>query len=246
MTSKNIQTGETEMELTPNDLRNYEFSTQMRGYDRGEVAELLNVVASGLEKLKQDNLKLSMELDSVKTQLASLKEHEDTIKGAAIDARRAADRVKAEAKAEVEQMIAHAKERASELVSSKEAAVKGLKEQIAQLQGSKRQYVENLRRLLSSHMEVVEQIAAAADDEVDLAGVPDETEGGLDIEESTDVTINKRESIATQPKKQRAIRTEEANQADQIIEVAQQEQPQAPQPALEPEAVAEEPPVPQE
>ncbi len=251
MTSKNIQTGETDMELSPNDLRNYEFNTQMRGYDRGEVTELLNVVASGLEKLKQDNLKLSMELDSVKTQLSALKEHEDTIKGAAIDARRAADRVKAEAKAEVEQMIAHAKEKASELVDSKEAAVTGLKEQIAQLQQAKRQYVDNLRRLLRSHLDVVDQIAAAADDEqLALDDVPDQTDGNLDIEESTDVTIGKRETIGSQPRKQQPIRTEEANQADQIIEVAPQEQPQAPppepQPARQPEAVAEEPPAQQE
>jgi DivIVA domain-containing protein len=242
MTSKNIQTGETEMELTPNDLRNYEFSTQMRGYDRGEVAELLNVVSSGLERLKQDNLKLSMELDSVKTQLASIKEHEDTIKGAAIDARRAADRVKAEAKAEVEQMIAQAKEKASELVASKEAAVKGLKEQITQLKQAKRQYVENLRRLLRSHLEVVEQIAAAADDEqLNLDDVPDQTDSGLEIEDSTDVTVGKREGLASRPSRHETIRTEEANQADRIIEVPDQQQ-QTPTPEPAPSEPANEPP----
>ena len=48
------------MDLSPNDIRNYEFPSQMRGYDKEEVDNLLEQVAAALEEARQQNLKLSM------------------------------------------------------------------------------------------------------------------------------------------------------------------------------------------
>ena len=79
------------MDLSPNDVRNYEFSTQMRGYARDDVDDFREQIAAAMEILKQENHKLSMEIDSVKMQLSGLRHFEDTIKDAAIDARRNAD-----------------------------------------------------------------------------------------------------------------------------------------------------------
>ena len=67
------------MSLTPNDIRNYEFSNQMRGYDKEEVDDFLEQTARALEEVKQENLKLSMEMDSLKSQLAGLRQFEDKI-----------------------------------------------------------------------------------------------------------------------------------------------------------------------
>ncbi len=61
------------MDLSPNDIRNYEFSNQMRGYDKEEVDSFLDKIAEGLENLKQDNLKLSMEIDSLRSQISAFK-----------------------------------------------------------------------------------------------------------------------------------------------------------------------------
>ena len=44
------------MDLSPNDIRNYEFSTQMRGYSKDEVESLLEQVAAALEAVKQEDI----------------------------------------------------------------------------------------------------------------------------------------------------------------------------------------------
>ena len=75
------------MDLSPNDIRGYEFPNQMRGYDKDEVDNFLEQVANAFEEMKQQNLKYSMEIESLKSQLSGLKQFEDTIKSAAIDAR---------------------------------------------------------------------------------------------------------------------------------------------------------------
>ncbi|MFQ5452850.1 MAG: DivIVA domain-containing protein, partial [Candidatus Zixiibacteriota bacterium] len=93
------------MDLSPNDIRNQEFSNKMRGYDKEDVDNFLEKVAEALENARQENLKLSMEIDSLNTQITGLKQFEDTIKNAAIDARRNADLTIANAKKEADLIL---------------------------------------------------------------------------------------------------------------------------------------------
>ena len=39
------------MDLSPNDIRNYEFPSQMRGYDKDEVDSLLEQIAAAMEEI---------------------------------------------------------------------------------------------------------------------------------------------------------------------------------------------------
>ena len=122
------------MDLTPNDIRNYEFSSQMRGYDKDEVDTFLNQVASALEEMKQENLKQSLEVDSLKTQIAGLREFEDTIKNAAIDARRNADMTISNAKKEAELILNKAKAEGDKIVGSRSKQISDLENKIAKME----------------------------------------------------------------------------------------------------------------
>jgi len=145
--------------LTPNDIRNYEFSNQMRGFDKDEVKEFLEQVAVVLDTLKQENLKLSMQTDSLKTQLESVKQFEDTIKGAAIDARRNADATVADAKEQAHAILAKAKDEAEELITSREQQVQQLEQTLTKLELSRTSYLTKLRDLIDSHRELVDEVA---------------------------------------------------------------------------------------
>ena len=145
--------------LSPNDIRNYEFSNQMRGFDKDEVKEFLEQVAVVLDTLKQENLKLSMQTDSLKTQLESVKQFEDTIKGAAIDARRNADATVADAKEKAHAIMATAKEEAEELITSRERRVQQLEQTLTKLEMSRTSYLTKLRDLIDSHRELVDEVA---------------------------------------------------------------------------------------
>lgn len=195
------------MDLSPNDIRNYEFAHQLRGYDREEVDDFQEDVAAALEALKQENLKLAMEIDSLKTQLAGLRQFEDTIKSAAIDARRNADLTVGNAKQEAELILSRAKTETMEIIGSRAQKVGEIEDQISKLQLAKRSYLSKLRNLIKSHLEVLEE---GTDSEVAA-----ESKGGLEVTESTEISRQKLETIATKPDQSGPIKTEEASVTEQ-------------------------------
>ena len=207
------------MELSPNDIRNYEFANQMRGYSKEEVDNLLEQVAAAMEALKQENLKLSMEIDSLKTQLAGLRQFEDTIKSAAIDARRYADLTVGNAKKEAELILSGAKTEVDSILGSRTRKVGEIEDQITKLQLAKKSYLSKLRNLIKSHLEVLEDVVSGE--------VIAEPKSRLEVTESIEVTRKKLETIATRPDKTGPIKTEEANAAEQIV-------PASPTPEEEP------------
>jgi cell division initiation protein len=180
------------MELSPNDIRGYEFRSQMRGYDREEVDRFLDQAADALEETKQQNLKLSMEMESLKSQVAGLKQFEDTIKSAAIDARRNADMTVATAKQEAEMIITRAKSEAESIVINRTKEIGEIESQITRLGLTKKSYLSKIRNLIQSHLEMV--------DEVDSGEVPlQDTDNRITVTESKDVTTETRETVAQQP-----------------------------------------------
>ena len=196
------------MDLSPNDIRNYNFPSQMRGYDKEEVDNLLEQVAVALEDARQQNLKLSMEVGTLRTQFTALKEFEDTIKNAAIDARRNADSTIANAKKEAQEIIAKVKEQVEQLATSYQAKKAETEKQMARLEQVKRSYISELRSLINCHLDMVDEIATAdikkdihgdsGDDPVDEPrGASDS--GGIEVTESEDMTRQKVETLADKP-----------------------------------------------
>jgi len=202
---------EKNMDLSPNDIRNYEFNNQMRGYDKEEVNSFLEQVATALENLKQENLKLSMEADSLKTQLAGLRQFEDTIKSAAIDARRNADMTVENAKKEAELILSQAKAEADKIIGSRADQLNQYHDQISKLELAKQTYVNKLRHLIKSHLELVNEIAE------DDPTAATKTTSSIEVTESTEVTREKLETIADKPSASEPIKTEEANAPEKIV-----------------------------
>ncbi|HUV29590.1 MAG TPA: DivIVA domain-containing protein [Acidobacteriota bacterium] len=207
------------MDLTPNDIRNYEFPTQLRGYEKDAVDECMEQVAASLETAKQENLRLSMEIESLKSQLAGLKQFEDTIKNAAIDARRNADITMANARQEGESLLAQAKKEAENVLEIRSRQITDIEEKVAQLNLTKKSYMSKLKGLISSHLELVEEIAQSTPTRTD--------EDALDITDSAEVQAKTRETIATPPSRQEGIKTEEANAPGEIRPVMPDEEMEA-------------------
>ena len=180
------------MELSPNDIRGYEFRNQMRGYDREEVDRFLDQVADALEEAKQQSLRLSIEMESLKSQLAGMKQFEDTIKSAAIDARRNADMTVATGKQEAAMIITRAKSEAESIIVNRTKEIGDIESQITRLGLTKKSYLSKIRNLIQSHLEMV--------DEIDSGEVPrEQAESRITVTESKDVTTDVRETVAQQP-----------------------------------------------
>ena len=192
------------MDLSPNDVRNFEFPNQMRGYDKDEVNSFKESVADSLEAARQENLKLSMEIESLQSQLSGLKQFEETIKNAAIDARRNADMTVANAKQEAELILSKAKAEAERELGSRTQQVDDIEEQITRLELTKRSYLSKVRNLIKSHLELVEEIGESESDQK-------KREDEIEVTSSNEVEASARETVASEPAEQEAIKTEEAN-----------------------------------
>jgi len=205
------------MDLTPNDVRNYEFSNQMRGYSKDEVDSFLDQVAGALEAAKQEQLKLSMEVESLRSQLSGLKQFEETIKSAAIDARRNADLTVANAKQEADMIMSKARQEAESLVTKKAQSLAEIENQITKLSLTKKSYLNKIRAMIQSHLEMIEEI-----DTSDIDAVSGNKGQKLDITESKDVTTEHRESLAAKPAR-RAPKTETIEQQATLSSIEEEE-----------------------
>ncbi|PWB73822.1 hypothetical protein C3F09_04715 [candidate division GN15 bacterium] len=200
------------MELTPNDIRNYEFSNVLRGYDKEAVDAFKEQVALTLETLKQENLKLTMEVESTRIQLAGLKQFEDAIKNAAIDARRNADQTIANAKKEAETILSKATTDAEQALTTRSQRHAELESAIEKLDLAKKSYLGRLRQLISSHLEWLEEFSIADGRQTLI-----EEDNHLDVTETSELITTKRETVATAPSTQPDVVLEEANAAGKII-----------------------------
>ncbi|MBD3402717.1 hypothetical protein GF420_07465, partial [candidate division GN15 bacterium] len=188
---------------------------------REEVDGFREQMAQAFETLKQEQVKLSMENESLKNQLAALKQFEDTIKSAAIDARRNADMTLANAKKEAEEILNQARNQAEEIKQSHSALIEKHDAEKTKLELARKSYISKLRQLIQNHLELVDEIATAETPEVK----PEKkSENDLEITESSEMARNTRETVATQPSRQQAIKTEEANASSEIVEVAEADQ----------------------
>jgi len=202
------------MELNPNDIRNYEFASQMRGYDKEEVDSFLEQIAGAMEGLKEENMKLTTELASVKLQLNKLREFEDSIKNAAIDARHNADTLVAGARKEVEELLNNARKEVETIEQTAAQRITDIKKELAQMELTRKSYLTKLRELINSHLEILEEISAddarreiaeAASEFEHAAPAPSlpdfnlsDSSDNIQVSDSSEVTRESRESIANQ------------------------------------------------
>ena len=177
------------MVFTPNDIRNIELSTQMRGYHKEEVDDLLEQVAQALESEKQQNLRLTMEVDSLKQQLATLREFEDTIKNAAIDARRHADQTMADARKEAESILAGAKAQVDRALGSQSKQLQDLRMRLAKAEEIKDSYLNKLRELIETHLHMVD-----ATDTTAFVALKED----IEVTDSSEVERDSMETVGTE------------------------------------------------
>ena len=177
------------MDLTPNDIRNFEFPTQLRGYDKDTVEKFAEQVAEALETLKQQNVKLSMEFESTKSQLDGLKQFEDAIKSAAIDARRNADQTVATAQKDADKILSDAREQAENTIKANQHKLESIHAQLKKIGITRASYISQLQEMMHTHLAMIDAIEK--DDAMAIS--PDEQ---IDITDSAEVDESQKETLA--------------------------------------------------
>lgn len=229
------------MELSPTDIRNHQFASQMRGYDKTEVDTFKEQAAQALEHAKQESIRANMELESIKLQLATLRQFEDTIKGAAIDARRNADATMATARKEAEMILQKTKGEVETLISTRRQRIAEAEAQMERVELIRDAFLQKVRAMITSHLELLQSATTSEpgprhqQPPKDTPQYPSPTpkkpavdQDKLEITDSSEVKRTRRETVGSAPAKAIHDITEEANAPSHIVPVAAHSAPADP------------------
>ncbi|GGI65872.1 MULTISPECIES: DivIVA domain-containing protein [Enterococcus] len=108
------------MALTPLDIQNKTFQTKMRGYEKDEVDDFLDLIVRDYEDSVQKNRELEKALKHAEEKLEYFNELKDALNQSIIVAQDTADKVKTSASKESEVIVTSAQNKADEMIAKAE------------------------------------------------------------------------------------------------------------------------------
>jgi len=144
------------MRITPLDIQQKQFSTRFRGFDMEEVDSFLELIREEMEELLRDNANLREESRRYEKQLKEYKSIETTLKDTLISTQQMVEEYRSNAKKEAELLKKEAKMKAEEMLKEAQENVVKVHEDITDLKGVRRHFKEELRRLIESHLSMME------------------------------------------------------------------------------------------
>ena len=149
MTDDKLQP-ERPMKVTPLDLRQSRFKTVMRGYDKTEVAALLEAVADDYESALRENDRLRQEVARLEAVLTQHRELEGSLKSMLISAQKVADDVRDTAQAEALRIVREAEGRAELLQEKAAARLEDVQREIDGLKMKRRETESGIESLIAT------------------------------------------------------------------------------------------------
>lgn len=147
------------MKLSPLDLRHHDFRTTMRGYDKAQVQDILEMAADSLETLSREVQQLRQELSRRDEALDELREGESELRRAVISAERLGTELKEQAQREAERIVQDAKLRRERMLQETELELSNLKADYARTEREHRLFREQFKGMLRAYAHTLEDEA---------------------------------------------------------------------------------------
>jgi cell division initiation protein len=144
------------MRLTPIDIQQQEFGHRLRGYDRKEVENFLDLVAAQMGELSRDNSQMRSEISQLKREIEEHRDREETLREAMLTAQRAIDEIRDVAKKEAELVVTEAEMRAEKIVHSAHGRVTKLVDEVNDLKRQRTRAIEEIRSVLNTHTKLLD------------------------------------------------------------------------------------------
>lgn len=144
------------MRITPLDIQQKEFRVKFRGFDVEEVDSFLELLREEMEELLRENANLREEVKRLQTQLKEYKNIETTLRDTLIATQQMVEEFKETARKEAELIKKEAELKAEEMFKKAQEKVIKIHEDITDLKGVRRHFKEELRRLIESHLGMLE------------------------------------------------------------------------------------------
>ncbi len=158
--------------LPPHELKNKGFTKAMRGYNPVEVDEYIDFLIDKYTELYRDNDELERKLKTALTRLDELKNDEDSIRSTLIDAKHAANKIKADAEDRAENIVKSAKASCNTILSDFNAKIEEGRDILAELQRDAFALKSELFARYSEHITFIEKLTEGMDE----SSIPDTSE----------------------------------------------------------------------
>lgn len=144
------------MRITPLDIQQKQFPVKFRGFDEEEVDAFLELVREEMEELLRENANLREEVKRLEKNLKEYKGIESTLKETLISTQQMVEEYKTSAQKNAELLIKDAELRADEILKDAQMKVVKIHEDITNLKGIRIHFREELKRLIESHLGMME------------------------------------------------------------------------------------------
>ena len=145
------------MGLTPNEIRNHEFSSSFRGFSQSEVEAFKEAAASALEEAKVEILKLTEEKESLGAKYSELKSIEETLKTTVIEAQKSAEQIMANSKKEAELIITDARQKRDMAIEEKHRKLSEIEARIHDLDMMRKSFYTRLKAEIEAYLKLINQ-----------------------------------------------------------------------------------------
>lgn len=144
------------MRITPLDIQQKQFATRFRGFDMEEVDSFLELIREEMEELLRENANLREEARRFEKQLKEYKNIEVTLRDTLVKTQEMVEEYKSTAIKDAELIKKEAELKADEIVKGAQERVVKIHEDITDLKGIRRHFREEVRRLIESHLGMLE------------------------------------------------------------------------------------------
>jgi len=144
------------MRITPLDIQQKQFPMKFRGFDVEEVYAFLEVIREEMEDLLRENATLKENVYRLENQIKEFKDMETTLRETLMTAQQMVEDYKTNARKEAELLVKEAEIRADTMLKESQEKVIKIHEDIVDLKGIRRHFKEELKRLIESHLKMIE------------------------------------------------------------------------------------------
>jgi cell division initiation protein len=144
------------MRITPLDIQQKQFPIKFRGFDVEEVYAFLEVIREEMEDLLRENASLKEQIHRAEQQLQEYRDMENTLRETLMTAQQMVEDYKSNARKEADLIIREAELKADAMIKEAQEKVIKIHEDIVDLKGIRRHFKEELKRLIESHLKMLE------------------------------------------------------------------------------------------
>ena len=155
------------MRITPLDIQQKQFPMKLRGFDVEEVYAFLEVIREEMEDLLRENANLKENIQRLDNQIKEYRDMETTLRETLMTAQQMVEDYKINARKEAELVVKEAELRAETLLKEAQEKVIKIHEDIVDLKGIRRHFKEEVKRLVESHLRMLEFDKERGEDQED-------------------------------------------------------------------------------